>query len=112
MDRGDDLNFKTLDAEFSSKADGADRYLREVEAKVKSNRSYERVYDETLAEFYVYNFLRGRTWLASRSQLLSALSARALETPSEKVFDRERFETRFQGLIRSLVQRFNDNDEK
>jgi hypothetical protein len=33
---------------------------------LKRSRSYEHVFDEHMARFYVYNYLHGRTFLESK----------------------------------------------
>jgi hypothetical protein len=43
-----------------------ERYLSEVKRKVATSEIYKGIYDQFLAEFYVYNFFHGRTFLSSR----------------------------------------------
>ena len=84
-------------------------YLAEVRIKVKSNRSYERLYDETLAEFYVYNYLHGRYFLATKGETVAALEVLAgSPAPKETVFDPERFAAHRLKLIRGLLDRFGE----
>jgi len=70
-----DWDEKALSSEFLTQAQDAERYLGEVRRKVKRNRSYERVFDEHLARFYVFNYIHGRTFLSTRQALLRELKS-------------------------------------
>jgi hypothetical protein len=105
-----DWNSDALSREFESSARNAERYLEELRLKVRRNRSYEAIYDQTCAEFYVYNYLHGRTFLESRELLLAELKnflKYDIKKPSE-VFDFERFLFRRKSLIESLSERFQN----
>ncbi|WP_439504216.1 hypothetical protein [Methylophaga sp.] len=78
---------------YLRQAQEAERYCNEVRGKIKRTFSYEAVFDEHMAKFYVYNYLHGRTFLESRESLLEELN----EMLSQKVaaadcFDQERFD--------------------
>ena len=78
---------------FLRQAEDAERYLQEIKGKVESQPTYEHLFDEHLARFYVYNYLHGRTFLSSERELLSELQ-RMLEydvNPNE-CYDIEWFE--------------------
>jgi hypothetical protein len=59
-------NSEELSAQYRHQAEDAERYLAEVRGKLKRSRSYEHVFDEHMARFYVYNYLHGRTFLESK----------------------------------------------
>jgi hypothetical protein len=59
-------NPEDLSVRYRHQAEDAERYLAEVRRKVKGNRSYEHVFDQQVARFYVFNHLHGRTFLESR----------------------------------------------
>jgi hypothetical protein len=94
--------------QFLFQAEDADRYLRQVQNKVKSNRAYECVYDEHLARFYVYNYLHGRTFLISRKALLDELRSLANTTLSapHDAYDPQRFERYRQSYIAEIINQF------
>lgn len=83
---------KAVHEHFLRAATEKDRYLSEVRNKVKSGQAYESIYDQTLAEFYVYNFFHGRTHLSSREAFLDALGdLEVAAVPHDDYFDRTRF---------------------
>ena len=101
-----------LSKQFLFQAEDAERYLRQVRIKVKSNKSYECVHDEHLARFYVYNYLHGRTFLISRKELLDELRSLAntpLRTPHD-AYDAQRFESYRQSYIAELMRQFTINE--
>ena len=104
----DKWDMDALSEQFFLQAEDADRYLRQVRIKVRSNKSYEHVYDEHLARFYVYNYLHGRTFLASRKALLDELRnlANTPLTSPHDVYDAQRFESNRQIYISELIRQF------
>lgn len=95
---------------FRSLAREAERDCNEVRKKVKLNPSYERVYDELLAKFYVYNYLHGRLFLSSREQLVEELQ-RMLSyevIPSPECYDLDRFERYRQACINGEISKFRN----
>lgn len=62
-----------ISARYSGRADNADRRLRDLDLNLKTNPRYGVEYDAVLADFWVYNYLRGKTFLSSRAELLGAL---------------------------------------
>lgn len=97
---------------FAAAAEEAERYLREVRCKLKTNRSYEHVHDDHLAKFYVFNYLHGRPFLASREAFLSELTrlkSSAFPPPSE-VFAPERFERHRQAYLGDLIRRYGGEE--
>lgn len=98
-------NPQELSARYLHQAQDAERYLREVRGKLKRNPSYEHVFDEHMARFYVYNHLHERTFLDTREALLKELEAmRRGELPRDpEVFDRERFERNYRMYVERVV---------
>jgi len=103
-----DWDLEALTREFLATAQSAERYLSEVRAKLHLTKSYEPIYDQTLADLYVFNYLHDRTFLATRESLLSALHelvASDVPRPAN-VFDFNLFLTFRKNIAQSLIQRF------
>ncbi len=102
-------NVETLSSRFLREANSAEGYLRELRFKIETNKSYERVYDEHLARFYVFNYLHGRTFLYSREALLKELkdfSRDTQETPSD-AYDPACFKKHRKLCISKLIEEFS-----
>ncbi|ERJ19973.1 hypothetical protein SSPSH_000837 [Salinisphaera shabanensis E1L3A] len=95
---------------FLRRAEDAERYLREVRAKLKDNPSYKHVHDDHLAKFYVYNYLHGRTFLESESMLVAELGRlQALDFPAPReAFSSERFELYRQAYLNEVLTSFEN----
>ena len=79
---------------YLRQAEEAERYCKEVKAKIKATSSYEMIFDEHMAKFYVYNYLYGKTFLSSREKLLTELhSMLSYKMSPTECFDLSRFET-------------------
>jgi len=48
-------NSETISEQFLAQAKDAERYIREVRVKVNTNSSYQHIYDDHLARYYVFN---------------------------------------------------------
>lgn len=99
---------KGLSQEFLAKVEACERYLREAKAKLQITRSYQFIFDQTLAELNVFNCLHASAFLASRDDLLAGLkSLLELEVPKvPDVFDFERFKMVRRNIIENLIRRF------
>ena len=96
---------------FFSLAMEAERYCNEVRKKVKLNPSYERIYDEHLAKFYVYNYLHGKLFLSSREQLVEELQrmlSYEIKPPPVWCYDLDRFEEYRQFYINVEISNFKN----
>ncbi len=51
----------------------AEGRLKELDWKIKEKPAYAVEYDAVLADFWVYNYLHGKTFLASRDALIGSL---------------------------------------
>lgn len=99
---------KSVSDSFLWAATEAERYLNEVRGKLKRTRSYEHVFDDHLAKFYVYNYLHGRTFLESQASFLAELRSikgAPFPAPSE-AFDAQWFERCRQSYLAALIERF------
>jgi hypothetical protein len=97
-----------LNREFLARAENSERYLKEVETKLRLNRSYEVIYDQTMAEFYVFNYFHGRSFLLTRESFLAALRE-FVESDVAKpplIFDFNRFLGFRKNIARGLIERF------
>jgi hypothetical protein len=96
-------NSKELSERYLRQAEDAHRYLAEVRGKLKRSRSYEHVFDEHMARFYVFNYLHGRT--ETREALLQELEAmkRGELRADAEVFDRERFERYYRTYVEQVI---------
>lgn len=94
---------------FLSAAHQAELYLGEIRSKASTNLNYQLIHDQTLAEYYVYNYLHGRTCLRSRADLLAELNdmleCRRDEPPYE-VFELERFVAHRRRTVEALIREF------
>ncbi len=100
-----------MNEEFAAKADSAERYLREVKGKVKANHSYEFIYDATLAEFCVYNWLCERTFVGREAFLRSLQEWLTAPAPVlNEAFDQERFARFYGNMIQGLVDKYQRAD--
>ena len=97
-----------LNQEFLAKTKACELYLDEIKAKLHVTRSFELIFDEALAEFYVFNSLCGKPFLATRDQFLAGLrSLLESEVPKEpEVLDFERFKIVRRNIIENLISRF------
>ena len=100
-----------LSQEFLAKVEACERYLREAKAKLHITRSYQFIFDQTLAELHVFNCLQGGTFLASRHNLLAGLeSMLEIEVPKlPEVFDFERCKMVRRDIIESFIRRFEED---
>lgn len=97
-----------LNREFLTRAENAERYLKEVETKLRHNKSYEAIYDQTMAEFYVFNYFHGRSFLLTRESFLASLRD-FVESDAAKpplIFDFNRFLSFRKNIAHGLIQRF------
>lgn len=116
MEKGSqDWDPERLSQEFLVKAKACERYLDEIKARLHVTRSFELIFDEAHAEFYVFDYLHGKPFLATRDQVLAGLRG-LLKTEVPKVsgiLDFERFKVVRQNSIESLIRRFEkDGKEK
>jgi hypothetical protein len=97
-----------LNQEFLAKTKACERHLDEVKAKLHVTRSFELIFDEALAEFYVFNSLHGKPFLATRDQFLAGLRGLLqMEIPKVLgILDFERFKTVRHNIIENLIHRF------
>jgi hypothetical protein len=102
-----------LSQEFLAKTKACERHLDQIKAKLHVTRSFELIFDETLAEFYVFDYLQGKPFLATRDQFLAGLRGLLkMEVPKVSgMLDFERFKVVRQNIIESLIRRF-DKDGK
>jgi hypothetical protein len=102
---------ESLSREFLAKAEASRQYLREVKLKLRLMRSYEFIFDETLAELRVFNDLHGGPFLRSRHDLLDELKRLLdLEVSKEpEALDFERFKIVRRNIIENLIRRFESD---
>jgi len=102
-----------ISRQFRFIGDEAERYFLEAKEKAKYNKSYERIYDEHLAKFAVYNYLHGRLFLATRESLVTELK-RMLGNPREplsEVLDPERFTKYWKEYVNQLISEYDVRPE-
>jgi hypothetical protein len=97
-----------LSLEFLAKAEACERSLDEIRTKLHLTKSFELIFDEALAEFYVFNSLHGKPFLATRDQFLVGLRGLLkMEVPRVLgILDFERFRVVRQNIIENLIRRF------
>ena len=89
------------------RAEQAELRLHEIRKKAKTSLTYQREYDEQLAEFYFHNRLHGRTFLDGGPRQRAELeSMKTLMFPAADAYDRDRFHgyylLRIDGMLASL----------
>ena len=102
-------NSQLVSEQFQNQALQAEQYLREVRVKVKSNKSYESIYDEQLARFYVFDYLHVRAFIDSRVNLVAGLNnllANENTSWADDSYDKQRFEQFRAAFVKSLIQQF------
>jgi hypothetical protein len=99
---------ESLSQEFLKKAEECQRYLDEIKTKLHMTKSYDPIFDLTLAELHVFNYLHRRSFLTSRHGLLVGLkSLLEFDVPKvPEVFDFERFKMVRRNIIENLIRRF------
>jgi hypothetical protein len=109
MEKGNqNWDSERLSQEFLTKAKACERYLDEIRTKLHVTRSFELIFDEALAEFYLFNSLHGKPFLATRDQLLAGLRGLLkVEVPRVLgILDFERYKVVRQNILESLIRRF------
>jgi hypothetical protein len=104
----DGWNPAALSREFLLKAENAERYLMKLRTKLDCGEFYKTMYDETLADLYVYNYLHGRTFLKTKNSLLAALREFIVIDGLRPydVFDFELFLMFRKNNVKCLIDRF------
>jgi hypothetical protein len=100
---GPDWNRDAVRAYFAARSESDEQYLKELKGRLVIRPTYQGIYDQTLASYYVHNHFRGRSWLSTRDEFLRALGNLEISAvPTDTYFDRERFATFRLNLIRAL----------
>lgn len=91
-------------------AENAERYMLECRRKSATNANYEALHDEHLAKFFVFNYLHGRIFLATREGLLAELRSflRVQQTAPLEAFDANRFLEWRQRYVASLIRELEE----
>lgn len=99
-----DWDIESISHSFLIAAQMSENYLNEIKPKLSSRPTYELLFDEHLATFYVYNYLHGRTFLESKNSLLNELS-RMKENPNiaSEAIDKERYLNFYIKIIDSII---------
>lgn len=88
-----DWDKKQISRSYEDTAQQAENYLNRCREGAKTQEGYKPLHDEHLAKFYLYNYLHGRIFLESPSELLRELQ-RLLGSPPKpprECFDPECF---------------------
>ncbi|HEX8830088.1 MAG TPA: hypothetical protein VF705_02925 [Longimicrobium sp.] len=106
-----DWDVESVSRSFQYRADSTDRYLQEIRPKVQDRPAYEIVYDMHLAEFWVYNYLHGKTFLQNRETLVAELSRMLAAGPPEgaRAFDRNAFAQYWRNEVTAVLTKFSNN---
>ena len=111
--RQQDWDVESVSRSFQYRADSTDRYLQEIGPKVQNRPAYEIVYDMHLAEFWVYNYLHGKTFLQSRDTLVAELRRMLAAGPPEdaRAFDRNAFARYWRNEVTAALANFSESPE-
>jgi hypothetical protein len=105
-------NPKSVNESFLYRGSEARIRLKECCIKAKNNALYEALADEAAAKASVYDYLDGRSFLASRKELLDAIQDFAnMPAPDIKVFDRARFAQLRLSEINRLLLEYGEGNE-
>jgi hypothetical protein len=106
---------KALSQRFLARAEHLERYRSELRNKVELNRGYERLWDEALAQFYVFNRIAVSASLTTRQNLLNELRSMQKNPPPIEehapysgVYDAQRFAESFRKCASELIEEFFD----
>ena len=70
-----DWNAKAVSERFRAHAEELERRILELRAKLSASPVYEFDLDVALGEFYVYNYIHGKTFLGSRESFCAELDS-------------------------------------
>jgi len=100
---------ESLSKRFEFAASSAESYFQQVRPKMATQPAYQRVYDEKVAEFGVFNRLHGRTCLDTRDALLAELRSMRSDPPhNASVNDHACFERCYIRAVDNLLCEFED----
>ena len=99
-------NPESLSSQFLSVAESAERYMLECKMKAATSEAHKALHDEHLAKFYVFNYLHGRTFLATRDAFLSELRSflHAQPTAPHEAFNGDHFLAWRQRFITNIIR--------
>ena len=108
-----DWDEKAISAEFRRKALSAEDQRAYWSGQARQGSMGAEVnHDDALSEFYVYNYLHGKLFLASRRALLAELKEfRDIEQIDTGAFDQDRFRKAHRRIVDSLIDRFEAEQE-
>ena len=102
-----------ISRQFRFTGDEAERYVLEVKKKIKYNKSYERVHDEHLAKFSVFNYLYDRQFIETKESLVAELKRMLNDprAPLSEALDPERFTRYWKEYVEQLLSQYEGNTE-
>lgn len=104
-------NSKSINESFLYRGKDANLRLKECLAKAKHNKAYEAFADEAAAKASVYDYLDGKSFIRSRTELVAALRELAmLPPPNLAVFDNDRFVRNRSLIIKGLLKEFFEEE--
>ena len=96
---------KEWGSRYQVKAENDEQYLSKIKGQVKLRPTYEPIFDEHLASYYVFNRLHGRTFLESKAKLLAELTRMLSEPPETKeAYDLGRFQTFYRRFVEAELK--------
>ena len=110
MDNQSKWNWQEVSDRYLRIAEEAERYMEEVRQKMGDSLTYQMIFDEHLAKFYVYNNLHGKLFLETKELLIEEVT-NLLKTDSpipRDAYDAQRFlhyrQIYLRGILDSLVK--------
>lgn len=97
-----------LKSKYRSLAANKEAYLAEIPAKISRSKFYETLFDQTLAEFHVYDNLSFGSSLDTRNSALESLAKFIGNDvpPPDKTYDLQRFFDHRANFAKNLIQSF------
>ena len=108
-----DWDVESVSRSFEYRAKSTDRYLQEIGPKVQDRPAYKAVHDMHLAEFWVYNWLHGKTFLQTRDTLVAELRRILAEGPPKGAgaFDQDAFARYWRNQVSAALTDYSEESQ-
>ena len=104
----EDWDPKAMSERFLVQAQEAERYSKEAKGKMSRTDTYQKLFDEHWARFYVFDALHISAYLASREQLLVCLNQMLQNKPTPfGACDADYFEDQRLKCINQLIAQYS-----
>ena len=99
---------KEISKRFLVQAQEAERYSKEAKGKMSRTDTYQKLFDEHWAQFYVFDALHVSAYLASKEQLIFFLNQMLQNKPTPfGACDGDYFETQRLKCLNQLIAQYS-----